>query len=120
MDRLNHKNVLELVDYDLNPLQPYFVTPYYNLGSLSEVRVRKNWRRPICEGIIRGYSYLHQQGIAKSDNSAKNIFLHQNGSGSIPRAIVGDFGGYREFKESDQVCNNWLDVFKMVNELMEK
>jgi|GEM_PF-1859274 len=118
LKQLNHPNVLELVDYDLNPLNPYFVTPFYNMGSLEDMLpLRKNWKRRITKGIIRGYSYLHQQGIIKFDNNPKNIFLHQNTTKKLPRAIVGDFGMFELKTEPDLITNTWMDVLDIVKVL---
>lgn len=115
---LDHRNVLTVVDYSFNPNQPYFVTRYHNYGTLEEYNGSKRWKRAICKQIFRGYSYLHQQGIAKADNNAKNI-LRQNSSGSLPQAIVGDFGGCTRNADPDRIACTWMKVFRMLNKFME-
>jgi serine/threonine protein kinase len=91
--RLQHKNVVEVLEYDLDGQKPFFVTPYYEGGNLAEAEPFRfsdlgrlfDLFGQICDGVIAA----HQAGIIHRDLKPENIFLSGDPKGD---AVVGDFG----------------------------
>ncbi|MDR0911965.1 MAG: protein kinase [Methanobrevibacter sp.] len=89
---LNHKNIVNVVDYDLNNTRPYLVMNYYGNGSLDkfdfdnyDLMVKLELFKEICEGIA--YAHLNEPPIIHRDIKPENIFLDDE-----LHPIIGDFG----------------------------
>ena len=91
--RLDHPNVLKLMDYDLNGSPPYLVSEYCAGGSLDKANPYWNESFPsaaldlfieICEGV----AYCHDNGVIHRDLKPANVFLRTTEG----PAVVGDFG----------------------------
>lgn len=89
---LSHKNIVQLIDFNLEGSSPYLVTEYCEGGSLT--KAESFWKssavlalelfRQICEGVL----HAHNKDIIHRDLKPENIFLRtKNGP-----AVVGDFG----------------------------
>ncbi len=88
-ERLNHPNVLQIVEHGKTPKgKPYLITPFCEGGSLE---AHQQYSRPI-DGlgvffqICAGVAHAHESGIYHLDIKPANIFL-QKGT-----PVVGDFG----------------------------
>lgn len=89
---LNHKNIVSILDFDLDANNPYFVTEFYSKGSLDKLNLdsftlydKLNLFKEICEGI----SFLHNQEymVIHRDLKPSNIFLTDDLT-----PVIGDFG----------------------------
>lgn len=90
----SHKNIIRLIDFDLDNTKPYIVTEYCSGGNLSQAEPfwynspvkAMDIFREICEGL----NYVHslKPPIIHRDLKPENIFLRdKNGP-----AVIGDFG----------------------------
>lgn len=89
--QLRHRNVVSLVDFDLDASKPFLVTEFYEGGTLENADLSE-WGTLQILGlfhqILEGVSYAHAKGIVHRDLKPHNIFLR--GDGKTP--VVGDFG----------------------------
>lgn len=91
--KLEHPNVLKIVDYGILPGKdgkPFFVSDYCDLGSLEDqgmppgsVIESVELFRQVCAGV----AHAHDNGVVHRDIKPANILLR---SGGAP--VVGDFG----------------------------
>jgi serine/threonine protein kinase len=88
-EKLNHPNVLKIVEHGTTPKsKPYLITPYCDGGSLEKY---KRFEKPI-DGlrffvqVCAGVAHAHESGVYHLDIKPANIFLR----GEMP--VVGDFG----------------------------
>ncbi|HYI08570.1 MAG TPA: serine/threonine-protein kinase [Thermoanaerobaculia bacterium] len=91
--KLNHPNVLRLVDSDVKAEpRPYLVTEYCRRGSLEEnkaaiLEFELDQVMGLFEKILAGVSHIHDAKIVHRDIKPANIFLREDGA-----PVVGDFG----------------------------
>ncbi|MCH7580864.1 MAG: serine/threonine protein kinase, partial [Chloroflexi bacterium] len=91
--RLDHKNIIKVIDWDLDAAPPYIVSSHYKGGSLSAARPFEfsshsrllDLFGQVCDGVL----YAHGEGVVHRDLKPENIFLSNDPSGD---AVVGDFG----------------------------
>ena len=91
--KLEHQNIVKVVDYDLGSDQPYIVTKHYRGGSLDRNRpfASRNAGQlldlfgQICDGL----EHAHSTGFVHRDLKPGNVFLEEGPEG---HAVVGDFG----------------------------
>lgn len=90
---LSHKNVLSLIDFDMEPAakqRPYVVTEYCTGGSLEDGNWSRGTIRQVLEQFLQvcdGVAHAHDRGVVHRDIKPANIFLR--GDGTI---AIGDFG----------------------------
>lgn len=89
--KLDHPNVVKLLDFNLDSESPYLVTEYCSGGTLSNIDFT-DW--PIIEklhlfnSICEGVAHAHNHDIIHRDLKPDNIFLREDGR----TPVVGDFG----------------------------
>lgn len=89
---LQHENIVNLLDFDLQVGKPYLVTEYCVGGSLD--KANPYWRSSpvvaleLFAQVCQGVAHAHNNGIVHRDIKPENIFLRKS-DGS---AVVGDFG----------------------------
>lgn len=91
--RLQHKNAVEVIDYDLEGEKPFFVTPHYQGGNLaqaepynsSDLGRRLDLFGQVCDGVLAA----HSEGVIHRDLKPENIFVYGDRYGDV---VVGDFG----------------------------
>lgn len=90
--KLSHRNIVELIAFNLESDKPYLVTEYCEGGSLT--KTRRYWKNSpikaleIFQQICEGVAYAHGKGIIHRDLKPENIFLRTKKG----PAVVGDFG----------------------------
>ena len=89
--RLDHPNIVRVVDSDLTTERPYLVTEYCEGGALDQANLttlsvleRLRMFAAICSAV----AYAHDKGVIHRDLKPANIFLR--GDGRTP--VIGDFG----------------------------
>jgi serine/threonine protein kinase len=89
--RLDHRNLIRLLDSGQRPGGPYLVLELVDGPSLAERVARGPLGvddvRRLGEDIARGLAYVHAQGVIHRDVKPSNILLPPDG-----RALLGDFG----------------------------
>jgi serine/threonine protein kinase len=89
--RLEHPNILTLIDSGEAGGLTYFVMPYLEGGSLRD-RLDKEGELPIEEAlqiaaeVADGLDYAHEKGVVHRDIKPSNILLYRG------HALVADFG----------------------------
>jgi serine/threonine protein kinase len=88
--KLEHENILHIVDRDLSSEKPFIVTEYCSRGPLSGADLsalsllgRLRMFQKICLGI----GHAHKSGVVHRDIKPENIFLRADGT-----PVIGDFG----------------------------
>jgi len=90
--RLEHSNIVKIVDSDLEGADPYVVSRYCSGGTLAEAwRQGQEWRDTetvlsVFIEICLGVAHAHERQVIHRDIKPENIFFHDG------HAIVGDFG----------------------------
>lgn len=91
IQKLSHKNIVDLIDFNLEGNRPYLVTEYCSNGSLD--KAYPFWHdSPVIAlhlflKILAGIEYAHSMGIVHRDIKPGNIFLREDNS-----PVIGDFG----------------------------
>lgn len=88
--RLDHTNIVKVVDYDLKAPKPYLVTPYYSRGHLTIEHVRRLLpaeKLLFFAKICRALGHAHEKGVTHRDLKPENILLAEDGE-----PVVADFG----------------------------
>jgi serine/threonine protein kinase len=95
LKNLKHKNILKIVDYNLDAEKPYFVSEYCDGGSLQDANEKNPlWHNNIeekfrlCLEICEGLSAAHHNNppIYHRDLKPDNIYL------SCDTPVIGDWG----------------------------
>lgn len=88
--KLNHPNIVSIIDYGEYEGSPYLVMPYLQGGTLKELTgepmVYAEAVR-LLEPIARALGYAHEQGILHRDVKPSNILISHSGE-----PILTDFG----------------------------
>lgn len=88
LQALSHPNIAKIIDSDSD--EQWFVTKYYEKGSLDEhSRFRGNVAASLIaiRPVVEAAAYFHNKGVIHRDIKPNNIFVDQDGS-----LILGDFG----------------------------
>jgi serine/threonine protein kinase len=90
--KVDHANVLKILDNDLDHDPAYFVTEFCEGGTLRD-RCEKHWPSPLESihlfvAIADAVNHAHSQGVIHRDIKPDNIFIRLPGG----EPVVGDFG----------------------------
>jgi serine/threonine-protein kinase len=88
--RLNHSNIVTVIDYGEQDGKPYLVMPYITGGTLKDQLGRPMpWQdaAKILLSVARGLAYAHQRGIVHRDVKPSNILITESGD-----PLLTDFG----------------------------
>ena len=107
--RLDHPNILPVIDYGSAEGYLYLVMPYVRGGSLQERLKKEPMVRAqafeIFEQILNGLAFAHHQGILHRDLKPANILLHLDG-----RAVIADFGVAKALNDDMGLTQTGLTV----------
>jgi serine/threonine protein kinase/WD40 repeat protein len=107
--RLDHPNILPVIDYGSAEGYLYLVMPYVRGGSLQERLKKETLVRAqafeIFEQILNGLAFAHRQGILHRDLKPANILLHLDG-----RAMIADFGVAKALNDDMGLTQTGLTV----------
>jgi len=96
LSRLDHPNIIKILDFSLEPPSPFYVVEFYPGGTLFDrlasdgnVRKPRTIRESISIGValLDGLAYLHDKGYLHRDIKPANVFFDDYG-----RPVLGDFG----------------------------
>jgi serine/threonine protein kinase len=88
--KLDHPNIVKVIDYGKYVGRPYLVMPYLSGGTLKQKLGKPIlWHEAVklILPITRALGYAHQQGIVHRDVKPSNIILTTNGG-----LMLADFG----------------------------
>ncbi|MEZ4860171.1 MAG: serine/threonine-protein kinase [Caldilineaceae bacterium] len=88
--KLDHPNILPILDYDLEASTPWFAMPLAH-GSVADIvdELRGNTRKinEIFQQVLNGIKYAHRNGVIHRDLKPENILIFEGQS-----IRIGDFG----------------------------
>lgn len=100
ISRLNHPNIIEIIDviYNMDPIYPLsenmgIVMPLaeYNLKSFLDTYILHDDKKDIITfRILDGFNYIHSRDIIHGDIKEENILIFKQGIEYIPK--ISDFG----------------------------
>lgn len=97
--KLDHPNILSVIEYGNADGYLYLVMPYVRDGSLQDKMRQAPLTRAeafaIFERILDGLSYAHRSGIVHRDLKPANILLYPDG-----RPVIADFGVAKTLNET--------------------
>lgn len=110
MTRLNHPNLIYLVDHLESSNFVYLVLPFCADGDMTAYMKRKGpgWYFPEEEAVYylkqisAGFSELFTRGIMHRDFKLENVFM-DNG-----KCVIGDLGAAKELKYADAKCRTTI------------
>lgn len=89
--RLNHPNVVQVIDRGTSPQGPYFVMEYIEGETLQELLTKRQLSRDRAMTIMlqaaRGLAYAHRNKVIHRDVKPANILVSRNG-----QVKISDFG----------------------------
>ncbi len=89
--RLNHSNVVQVIDRGASARGPYFVMEYMEGETLQDMLSRGNLSRDralqILLHAVRGLAYAHRNSVVHRDVKPANILVSRRG-----QVKIGDFG----------------------------
>jgi eukaryotic-like serine/threonine-protein kinase len=93
LSRLNHPNIIRVIDQQLSEFPLYFVTPLYAqnlrqwLAGVSNLGARRDEAcKKVFGHILSAVEYAHEQGVVHRDLKPENVLLN-----SIDDVVVIDF-----------------------------
>jgi serine/threonine protein kinase len=101
--RLDHPNIVRVLQYNAQPGQLYIVMEYLNAGSLraylqflaqQQKTLGSNEAIRLTQQIAEALSYAHRAGIVHRDVKPENVLLRNVGDRNNPvfQALLSDFG----------------------------
>jgi calcium/calmodulin-dependent protein kinase I len=107
MKRLNHPNILRLLDVYENEEYVFIVLPLIEGGSLFEKIVEygcfyEDDAQYIIRQILQAVGYLHQCGIVHRDLKAENVLCDKDFDESYA-VYISDFGLSRKFSDEEEM-----------------
>ena len=88
LSKINHNNIIKLIDYELTKNNIYFILDYCNGGNLSEYikyyekkegkLLNEFYIQKLLRQLIKGLEYMHNKNIIHRDLKLENILLNFN------------------------------------------
>ncbi len=107
--RLEHSNILPIIDFGSSNGFVYLVMPYMRGGSLQQLLNREMLSRHnlavIYRDILNGLSFIHGNGFIHRDLKPANILFYADG-----RAVISDFGMAKDVSNKVQLTMSGFTV----------
>ncbi|HMP18287.1 MAG TPA: serine/threonine-protein kinase, partial [Gemmatales bacterium] len=114
MDRLEHRNIVQVYDIGLQGEVPYLALEYLELGSLHRKSdgkpVEPRYAAYLVAGMADGIQHAHEHGVLHRDLKPANILLraHSPKAGGLPgdfleEPVISDFGLAKRLDSLEQV-----------------
>ena len=92
MKKLNHKNIVQYIDFIKQDNYIHIILEYIENGSLAQLLKKFGpLSEPLCviyiKQVLQGLEYLHSQGVVHRDIKGANILITKQGI-----VKVADFG----------------------------
>ena len=90
IEKVKHRNIVEIIDFNYKSDKPYLVTKHYPKGNLKNYdfdSLNLIERLQLFYWICEGVAEAHRNGVIHRDLKPENIFIDED---LIP--VVGDFG----------------------------
>ena len=103
--RLDHPNIVSVLDYGEQDGYAYQVMPFLNVGSLSDrldkgpISLEAGGR--LLDQVATALAYAHQHGVIHRDVKPSNILLDPEGN-----ALLADFGMARRVEASESLTGS--------------
>jgi len=101
MKKLNHPNLVKLIDYGEKNKRPFLITEYLAGGDVGRLILKRKEPLPLKEAfniiydILSGLEYAHNKGFIHRDIKVENILLDDKGM-----AKLSDFGFAKSYIEA--------------------
>jgi len=99
--RLNHVNIVQVIDFGEHDGVPYLVMPYLPGGTIKQIikKGRITWGESVdmLAPIARALEYAHRQNIVHRDIKPSNVLIAENGA-----PMLSDFGVAKVLSDSGE------------------
>jgi serine/threonine protein kinase len=113
MIRLDHPNVIQIFDLNLEAKQPYIVMEIAEAGSLDRWMTTHGpmplpLLREVMLQVCAGVSAAHKQGITHRDLKPQNVLIDVSGTCRVTDFGIAQIGDSSELTKTGQTMGTWL------------
>ncbi len=98
--RLNHPNIIHVIDRGIDEGRPYFVMDFVEGRDLEQLIAAGGWdtnrKLDVIIQVCKALAYAHRNGVIHRDIKPANILIDEDGN-----ALVSDFGIAQLFRDTD-------------------
>lgn len=98
--RLNHPNIIHVIDRGIAEGRPYFVMDFVAGQDLEQLIAAGGWdtnrKLDVIIQVCKALAYAHRNGVIHRDIKPANILIDEDGN-----ALVSDFGIAQLFRDTD-------------------
>ncbi len=115
LKRLNHPNIINYIDCDLEAETPYLVTEFAQSGSIDNIaRTTTSIRRDLKQ-IFKTVGFLHSQGIAHNALTKSHIVICE-GTPKLIHFENAEFYKQHHFNTSKDLMDLWDTFYEVLYE----